>query len=103
MPATRKNSCADSHAAIAGAAMLKSALMSPGCRREIQKEITSASSVTMTVPAAGPYSSTAVKTNVSEMEIEATDEGKRTVADPLTKVSPANMNHRYPIGCSDRS
>ena len=45
--------------------------------------MTRPSSATMTVPAAGPYSNTAVKTNVSEIEIEADEEGSLTVAEPL--------------------
>ncbi len=47
----------------------------------------------MSVPAADPYNRTAVKTNVSEMEIEACDEGSLTFAEPLIRVSAANRNH----------
>ena len=40
--------------------------------------MTSPSNATFRVPAAGPSSITAVKTNVSEIEIDAYDEGSRT-------------------------
>ena len=40
-----------------------------------------------------PAIRTAVKTNVSEMEIEACDEGSLTFAEPLIRVSAANRNH----------
>jgi hypothetical protein len=47
----------------------------------------------MTVPAAGPYSKTAVKTKVSEIEIEAYVEGSLTVADPLINVKATSVHH----------
>src|SRR6267142_2572750 len=65
---------------IAGADILKSARWNSRCRFDNQNEITKPSSATITVPAAGPYSSTAVKTNVSEIEIDAYEDGSRTVA-----------------------
>ena len=68
------------------------------CKAPIPR-LTKPSSATRTVPAAGPYSSTAVNTNVSDIDIEAYVDGKRTVADPLTRVRPAMMNHWDSIGC----
>src|SRR5436853_3621003 len=71
IPATVKKRCAEHHADNAGAAMLKRGRYISSWRFAIQYEPTRPSSATMTVPAAGPYSKTAVKTNVSEIEIEA--------------------------------
>ena len=99
MPETRKKRFADSHADAAGADILNRALCGSLCRFAIQNEMTKPSSATRTVPAAGPYSSTAVNTNVSDIDIEAYVDGKRTVADPLTRVRPAMMNHWDSIGC----
>ena len=81
-----------------GADMLKRARWGSSYRLEIQNEITRPSSATITVPAAGPYSNTAVKTKVSEMEIEADEEGSLTVAEPLSRVRAARMNHWELIG-----
>jgi hypothetical protein len=47
----------------------------------------------MRVPAAGPYNNTAVKTNVSDIEIDACVEGSLTVAEPLIRVRAARINH----------
>jgi hypothetical protein len=47
----------------------------------------------MVAPAAGPNRRTDVKTNVSEMEIVAGTDGRRTVADPLRRVSAARVSH----------
>src|SRR3954467_662503 len=58
----------------------------------------SPSRATVRVPAAGPYNSTAAKTNVSETEIDAGTEGSLTVADPLMRVSAARRNHCQPTG-----
>jgi hypothetical protein len=63
----------------------------------IQKEITRQSKTTVRVPAAGPYSSTAVKTNASEIEIETCAQGSLTEAEPLISVSSARRNH---CGCN---
>lgn len=52
----------------------------------------------MTVPAAGPYRRTAVKTNVSDIEIDADEDGSLTVAEPLIRVRAAKMNHWELIG-----
>src|SRR5689334_16876716 len=93
MPATVKNRCAEHHADSAGAAMLKSGRWISPWRLAIQYDPTRPSSATMTVPAAGPYNKTAVKTNVSEIEIDANVDGRRTVAEPLMSVSVARMNH----------
>jgi hypothetical protein len=93
MFATRKKRWAESHADTAGADMLKRARCGSSYRLEIQNEITRPSKATMTVPAAGPYSRTAVNTKVSEMEIDADEEGSLTVAEPLINVRAARMNH----------
>jgi len=45
------------------------------------------------VPAAGPYSRTAEKTKVSEIEIEAGIDGSLTVADPLINVRATNRKY----------
>jgi hypothetical protein len=63
-----------------------------------QRDITRASSATVSVPAAGPKSRTDVKTNVSEIEMVAGTEGNFTVADPLTSVRTANRSQCHPIG-----
>jgi hypothetical protein len=69
-----------------GAAMLNVALK-PWCfLRWSHKEITNPSSATVTVPAEGPKSRTAVKTNVSETEIVAGTDGILTVIEPLRTV-----------------
>ena len=60
--------------------------------------MTSPSNATITVPAAGPYRRTAVKTKVSEIEIEALEDGILTVAEPLISVRAAKRNQWYPIG-----
>src|SRR3954469_5049479 len=100
MPAMMKNSWAPHHADTAGADILKRARCGPFSfrRLEIQNEIISPSRATMIVPAAGPYRRTAVKTNVSEREIEAEEEGSVTVAEPLTSVNAARMKHWFPMG-----
>ena len=67
-------------------------------RLAIHSEIINPSSATIIVPAAGPYRSTAVKTNVSELEMEAKDDGSVTVAEPLIRVKNANRSHCAPIG-----
>jgi hypothetical protein len=77
----------------AGAAMLNNARYHSGRRLAIQKEMTSPSSATITVPAAEPKRRTEAKTNVSETEIEAGTDGNVTVAEPLMNVKAANMNH----------
>jgi len=48
---------------------------------------------TVTVPAAGPYSRTAVKTKASEIDIETCVPGNFTEADPLISVSRAKKIH----------
>ena len=68
------------------------------CLLAIQNDITSPSRATKTVPAAGPYKSTPVKTNVSEIDIDAYVDGRRTVADPLTSVRAAMINHWDSMG-----
>src|SRR5262249_6340523 len=98
MPAIQKKRFAEHQTEIAGADMLKSARCASLCRLASQKEMTSPSRAVMAVPAAGPYSRTAVKTNVSEIDIDAYDDGRRTVAEPLISVSVAMMNHSYPMG-----
>ena len=70
-PATRKKRCDEIHTDRAGADRLNIARCGSSCLLEIQNETTRASRATTTVPAAGPYKSTAVKTNVSDVEIEA--------------------------------
>src|SRR5215831_7247329 len=65
--ATMKNRWAEHQAESAGAAMLKSGRCSSLWRFAIQYDPTKPSTATITVPAAGPYKSTAVKTNVSEI------------------------------------
>jgi hypothetical protein len=60
--------------------------------------MTKASSATVRVPAAGPNSRTAVKTNVSEMEIVAGTEGSFTVAEPLISVRTAKRSQRQLTG-----
>ena len=102
MPATVKNRFAEHQADNAGADMLKSALCGSGFLFEIQNPPIRPSRATITVPAAGPYNKTAVKTKVSEIEIEANEEGSLTVADPLTNVSAARINQRLPIGSTYR-
>ena len=71
-------------------------------RLDIHSEIINPSSATIIVPAAGPYRSTAVKTKVSELEMEANDDGSVTVAEPLISVRAAKMNHWFPIGSAYR-
>ena|SRR6188474_2701779 len=93
IPATRKKRCAEHHADSAGADTLKRARWASSWRFDIQNEITRPSSAVRTVPAAGPYRSTAVITNVSEIEMEAGDDGSLTEAEPLMTVSAARMNH----------
>jgi hypothetical protein len=93
MRATAKKRFADSHADTAGADILNRARCGSSYRFEIQNDMTRPSRPTMTVPAAGPYNKTAVKTNVSEIEIDAEDEGSLTVAEPLISVSAARINH----------
>ena len=60
--------------------------------------MTNASSATVRVPAAAPKSSTAVNTNVSEIEMVAGTEGSLTVADPLINVRTASTSHRQLSG-----
>ena len=60
--------------------------------------MTKASSATVNVPAAGPNRRTDVKTNVSETEIVAGSEGRRTVAEPLTRVKRARSDHPKTLG-----
>ena len=63
-----------------------------------QHEMTSASRATVNVPAAEPNRRTEVKTNVSETDIVAGSEGRRTVAEPLSKVKIARIAQSQPIG-----
>ena len=67
--------------------------MVSGFLRASQKEMTRLSRATVRVPAAGPNSRIEMKTNVSEIEIVAGTEGKRTVAEPLTSVRAARSSH----------
>ena len=53
--------------------------------------MTKASRATVSVPAAGPKRRTDVNTNVSETEMVAGREGRRMVADPLTRVRTARI------------
>ena len=64
----------------------------------IQNEITRLSSATVSVPAAGPYSKTAVNTNASEIEIETFARGNSTETEPLMSVRIASRSHCEPIG-----
>ena len=73
--------------------MLKSARSNSGRRLAIQNEITRPSNATVSVPAEGPYRRTAVKTNASEMDIEAWAQGSFTDAEPLIRVSAARSSH----------
>src|SRR5258707_1181138 len=98
IPETRKNSSDEHHADNAGAAMLKRALSTSGRRFAIQNEITRPSRATVSVPAAGPYNRTAVKTNASEIEIEIFEPGNSTDAEPLTRVIRARRSQRLPMG-----
>jgi hypothetical protein len=91
--AMRKKRLAEHHTETAGADMLKRARCGSGYRLAIQNEMTSPSRATITVPAAGPNNKTAVNTKVSEIEMEAYEEGSLTVAEPLMSVSAAIMNH----------
>src|SRR5215475_8834061 len=93
IPEIRKKRFAEHQTDTAGADMLNRARCGSLCRFAIQNEMTKPSRATITVPAAGPNSNTAVKTNVSDMEMEAYEEGSLTVADPLMSVSAAMMNH----------
>jgi hypothetical protein len=68
-PDTLKNSWDEHHADRAGAEILNRARSVSGRRFAIQKDITSPSSATVRVPAAGPYKRTAAKTNASDIEI----------------------------------
>src|SRR6266850_49914 len=63
--AMRKKRFAEHQTDTAGADMLKRARCGSGYRLAIQNEMTSPSRATITVPAAGPKSRTAVKTKVS--------------------------------------
>ena len=67
--------------------------------RKDQNEMMSASSATVSVPAAGPKRRTDVKTNVSETDTVAGNEGKLTVADPLTRVNRARIVQLQPMSC----
>ena len=93
IPEAAKNSWAEHQADNAGAATLNIALSSSGRRFAIQNEITSPSSATVKVPAAGPYSRTAANTNASEMEIVRFDRGISTQAEPLISVRKASRSH----------
>ena len=72
---------------------MKIARSNCGRRFAIQKEMTRQSSTTVTVPAAGPYRRTAVKTKASEIEIETCVPGSLTEAEPLISVRNANRIH----------
>ena len=76
----------------AGAAMLNSTRKRSRRPFENQQEMMRPSKATMSAPAAGPWSSTDVKTNVSEMEIVAGTEGSLIVAEPLSNVRAARRN-----------
>src|SRR5262245_26489755 len=97
IPEIRKKIWDEHHADNAGAAMLKSARWSSGRRRATQNEMTSPSSATVSVPAAGPYSRTAVNTKASDMEIETFARGSSTDAEPLIRVRIARKIHCSPL------
>ena len=58
--------------------------------------MTNPSKATVNVPAAGPYKSTAVNTNASEIEIETLALGSSTEAEPLISVRTARKIHCSP-------
>ena len=73
--------------------MFISARCISGRRLASQNEMTRPSRATVSVPAAGPYSRTAVKTNASEIEIDTLVPGSSTEAEPLINVSTARRSH----------
>ena len=93
MPAIQKKRPAEHQTDNAGADMLNKALYGSRRRFAIQYEAIRPSSATIMVPAAGPYSRTAEKTKVSEIEIEAGIDGSLTVADPLINVRASNRKY----------
>jgi hypothetical protein len=95
-PETRKKSCDEHHAERDGAAMLNKARWSSGLLLATQNEITRPSRATVSVPAAGQYRRTAVKTKASEIEIDTFARGSSTDAEPLMRVRTARRSHCRP-------
>ena len=91
------------HTDNAGAAILNSTRWASLRFLFSQNEMISPSSATVRVPAGGPKRRTDVKTNVSDTDSEAGIDGSFTVAEPLTTVSAARMNHSWLTGVASIS
>ena len=104
-PALAKNSCAAIHMVRAGTVTLNRTRTGAGCRPPVARrsDITSASTATVTAPAAGPKSRAAAIVNVSEMEKLAGIARSRSVAQPDTPVNATSITHCGAIGLTERS
>jgi len=65
----------------------------------VENDMTSASTTTITVPAAGPNRTAAAMVNVSEIETLTGTSRIRSVDQPVTIVNPTSTNQEEPSGC----
>src|SRR5882672_4854085 len=96
--ASAKKVVAAAQKAIDGAATLNKMRDSERVDLFNQNDITSASSTTVSVPAAGPNNNADAKTKVSDTENRAESDGTLTVNEPVSSVRAANVNHSIPGG-----
>jgi len=97
-PTIAKKRRADTHIASAGAAALNTRRWSLKLRRASCTEMTTLSTATARVPAAGPNSGAAANVKLSEIEKLAGAFGSRIVAMPLSAHSAARISHGMPMG-----
>jgi len=102
LPPSAKKTCAASHVAIVGAAMLNRTRSQVRWLLENREVSTRPSSAAHTAPADGPNRSDAAILKMSEIEKLIGIAGMRSIAQPLTTVSAARISHSLPSGCRTR-